>query len=158
GRDHETLITRTKDPHDNATPSGNSMAVTGLLRLAKLTGRSEWQDKAERTLQLYHELLEAHPMAGGPMLCALDFHLGPVQEFAVVGGMKDEDTQRVLKSIRAGFRPNKVVAVKSPGDALEDDLVPLLAGKSSAGAVTTYICENFTCQAPLLGADAVDVA
>ena len=46
--DHEALIARTKDPHDNATPSGNAMAVTALLRLAKLTGRSDLQDKAER--------------------------------------------------------------------------------------------------------------
>ncbi len=32
GRDHESLIARGKDPHDNAIPSGNSMAVTALLR------------------------------------------------------------------------------------------------------------------------------
>src|SRR5437868_8495237 len=29
GKGHEALIARTKDPHDNATPSGNAMAVTG---------------------------------------------------------------------------------------------------------------------------------
>ena len=48
GHDHEALIARTKDPHDNAMPSGNAMAVTALLRLAKLTGRADLHDKAER--------------------------------------------------------------------------------------------------------------
>ena len=48
GRDHEQLIARTKDPHDNAIPSGNAMAVTALLRLAKLTGRSDLQQRPSR--------------------------------------------------------------------------------------------------------------
>src|SRR5262249_32886836 len=56
GRDHETLIARGKDPHDNAIPSGNSMAVTALLRLARLTGRMDLQEKAEATLRLFRGL------------------------------------------------------------------------------------------------------
>ncbi len=97
GRDHESLIARGKDPHDNAIPSGNSMAVTALLRLVKLTGRMDLQEKAETTLRLYRGLLAAHPLAAGQMLLALDFHLGPVQEIAVVGDPASEDTRRVLR-------------------------------------------------------------
>src|SRR6202043_1530542 len=44
GRDHEELIARTKDPHDSSIPSGNAMAVTALLHLAKLTGRIDLQE------------------------------------------------------------------------------------------------------------------
>src|SRR6202030_3738115 len=108
--DHEQLIARGKDPHDSSIPSGNSMAVTALLRLAKLTGRGDLLEKAEATLRLFSNLLEQSPMAGGQMLLALDFYLGPVQEFAVVGDAKDEETRQVLRLIRQGFRPNKVVA------------------------------------------------
>src|SRR5208283_153279 len=80
GKDHESLIARNKDPHDNATPSGNSMAVKALLRLAKLTGDADLLGKAQRTLQLFGGLMGRSPMAAGQMLCALDFHLGPVKE------------------------------------------------------------------------------
>jgi uncharacterized protein YyaL (SSP411 family) len=159
GRDHEALIARGKDPHDNATPSGNAMAVTALLRLVKLTGRADLRDKAETTLRLYRGLLASHPMAAGQMLIALDFHLGPVQEFAVVGDPSAPDTRRVLRAIRGGFRPNKVVALQpATGAAAEDDLLPLLAGKTARGAVTTYVCQDFACQAPLVGAEAVEAA
>jgi uncharacterized protein YyaL (SSP411 family) len=158
GRDHEQLIARTKDPHDNATPSGNAMAVTALLRLAKLTGRADLRDKAERTLRLFRGLMEASPMAAGQMLIAYDFDLGPVQEFAVVGDLVNDETKRVLRAIRGGFRPHKVVALKASGDDKADALLPLLAGKGSSGSVTTYICENFTCAAPLVGAAAVEAA
>ncbi|MCI0377409.1 MAG: thioredoxin domain-containing protein [Gemmataceae bacterium] len=147
GKDHEQLLTRSKDPHDNATPSGNSMAVTGLLRLYKLTGRTELFDKAERTLNVYRGLLEASPLAAGQMLIVLDFYLGPVQEFALVGG--GHEAAEALRLIRQGFRPNKVVAHQvTSGDHAP---VTLLEEKKSDDGVTTYICENFTCQASAVG-------
>src|SRR5262249_43379276 len=148
-----------KDAQDSSTPSGNALAVTGLLRLAKLTGRRDLLTKAERTLRLFGKLLEASPMAGGQMLLALDFHLGPVQEFAVVGDPANEKTRRALQIIRGAFRPNKVVALKSAGSAsTEEEMVPLLADKQAAGDVTTYVCENFTCQAPLVGVESLEAA
>jgi len=68
-----------------------------------------------------------------------------------------EETKRVLRAIRRGFRPNAVVALKAPAmDAKTEKPIPLLAGKTGRGAVTTYICENFACQAPLVGAEAVE--
>jgi uncharacterized protein YyaL (SSP411 family) len=155
GRDHETLIARTKDPHDNAIPSGNSMAVTALLRLAKLTGRQDLHEKAEATLRLYRGLLAAHPMAAGQMLIALDFYLGPVKELAVIGDLAGAQTRRVLKAIHSRFRPHVVIAHGSPQ---AERVLPLLEGKTSLGPVTTYICENFACQAPLVGADAAVAA
>jgi uncharacterized protein YyaL (SSP411 family) len=160
GRDHEALIARNKDPHDNAVPSGNSMAVTGLLRLAKLTGRDDLRDKAEATLRLYRGLLASHPTAAGQMLIALDFYLGPVDEIAVVDGTPgtEEETRRVLRAIRRGFHPNRVVASKSFDDPALEKLIPLLADKPAGAATTMYICRDFACQAPLVGAAAAEAA
>jgi uncharacterized protein YyaL (SSP411 family) len=160
GRDHEALIARTKDPQDNAVPSGNAMAVTALLRLAKLTGRGDLLDRAETTLRRFRGLLAGHPMAAGQWLTALDFYLGPVQEFAVVGDPAAADTRRVLRAVRGGFRPNKVVALRPAGaaGAAAERAVPLLAGKMADGAVTTYVCQDFACQAPLVGPEAVEAA
>ena len=160
GRDHESLIARGKDPHDNAIPSGNSMAVTALLRLVKLTGRMDLQEKAETTLRLYRGLLGAHPLAAGQMLLALDFHLGPVQEIAVIGDPSTEDTRRVLRLLAGSFQPHRVLALKSPGGEEKklDELLPLLSGKTSQGSVAVYVCQNFTCQAPLIGVETVETA
>jgi uncharacterized protein len=160
GRDHEALIVRTKDPQDNATPSGNSMALTALLRLAKLTGRGDLLQKAEAGLKHFAGLMSSHPTAAGQMLIALDFYLGPVQEFAVVGDPKAEETQRVMRAIRSGFRPNKVVAMKDikANSPNAERILPLLAGKESTGTVTTFICQNFACQKPLIGIDEVERA
>jgi len=158
GRGHEQLIARTKDPHDNATPSGNAVAVTALLRLAKLTGRGDLEERAVRTLRLFEGLMSTAPMAAGQMLIALDFHLGPVQEFAVVGELDQAETKRVLALIRGGFRPNQVVCWKRGVGASEpvERLIPLLDNRNAQGLVTTYICENMTCRAPIVGARALE--
>jgi uncharacterized protein len=151
GKDHETLIARNKDPHDNAIPSGNSMAVSALLRLAKLTGDADLDDKARRTLQLFRGLMSRSPTAAGQMLCALDFHLGPVQEIAVIGEASDPEVVEVLRLLRQPFRPHQVLAWTPDGD----DELPLLKGRVAKGAVTTYVCENFACQAPIVGVQAL---
>ena len=150
-KDHETLIARTKDPHDNATPSGNSMAVTGLLRLAKLTGDSDLLGRCEQTLQLFRGLMGRSPMAAGQMLNALDFYLGPVREIAVVGAAANPEVIEVLRLLRRPFRPHQVVAWQADSEGK----LALLKDRGPLGGVTTYVCESFTCQAPIVGAKAL---
>jgi uncharacterized protein YyaL (SSP411 family) len=159
GRDHEALIARTKDPHDSSIPSGNGLAVSALLRLHALTGEPDLLRKAETTLRLFHGLMTQAPMAVGQMLLALDFHLGPVQEFAVVGDPANEEVRRVMAAIRRDFRPNHVVAMKPAGViANTERIIPLLADRPGEGSVTLYVCENFVCQKPLVGAEAAERA
>lgn len=155
--DHEELIARTKDLHDGSTPSGNAVAVTVLLRLAKLLDRRDFAAKAEETLRGYRETMADHPAAAGQMLIALDFYLGPVQEIAVVGRMSDSDTRFAIGVIRKAFRPNQVIAFHDPSSGIAPDFIPLLKEKSMVdGKVTVYVCENFACQAPLVGVEAVE--
>ena len=49
--DHEELLARSKDRYDSVVPSGNSVAVRNLLRLAALTKNDSYRDKAEATLK-----------------------------------------------------------------------------------------------------------
>jgi uncharacterized protein YyaL (SSP411 family) len=149
---HEPLITRTKDSFDGSTPSGNAMAATGLLRLSALTGREDLRVAAERTLATFAGLMEQSPGAAGQMLIALDFHQGPVKVIAVIGS--GEPAARVLTAARERFLPHAVLAGHDPatGEA-SGDLIPLLKDRIARGDVTTYVCEKFTCQAPVMGVE-----
>jgi hypothetical protein len=164
GKRHEPLIVRSKDPHDGSVPSGNSMAAIALLRLAKLTGRPDFEEKAVRTIRLVRGGMEEMPSAYGQMLVALDFYLGPVEEFAVVGSAKAKDTAEALQIIQSGFQPNKVVALLDTDLKASErqkliKLVPLLEGKDGNGKeVTIYICKDFVCQAPIVGIEALKAA
>ncbi|WZO97826.1 thioredoxin domain-containing protein [Isosphaeraceae bacterium EP7] len=159
GKNHEALITRQKDAYDNATPSGNAMAATGLLRLAALTGRADLEALGRSTLQSIHTILEKVPMAAGQSMVALDFLLAPSREFAVFAGADPDEFRSVLAAIAARFLPHKVVAPASPQATAPADLVPLLARRAAReGKTTTYICERFTCQAPITGLEPLKAA
>ena len=164
-KDHETLIARTKDLHDSSIPSGNGTAATALLRLAKLSGRDDLRDKAVRTLQLCRSLMERSPLAAGQLLLALDFHLGPVEEIVIVGDPRVEETKKVLAALHGKFRPHHVLATSfvSAGDDPDwdtsvEETMPVLKGKTALGEVTTYVCRDYACQTPLVGAEAAVAA
>jgi uncharacterized protein YyaL (SSP411 family) len=138
--DHERLLARRKDLEDHPIPSGNASAAYGLLRLAALTGEYSYEAQAVSVLRLLHELAARHPQAFGHLLQAMDFHLSPVKEVALVG----EDLRRLERVVRGEFRPHIVVA----GGAA--DGVPLLQDRPLVdGRAAAYVCERFACKAPV---------
>jgi uncharacterized protein len=153
GRDHEKLVARLKDHHDGSTPSGNGMAVTALVRLAQYTGEAKWRDAAERTLRAFRGLLSEQPFSVAQMLTALDWHLGPTEQVAIIGEPTATDTQRVLRAARQSYAPLRLVAARAPR---ADSTIPWLQDKSGGDIVTTYVCRDFVCAAPLVGAEASD--
>jgi uncharacterized protein YyaL (SSP411 family) len=151
-KDHERLVARPQDVTDNAIPSGTSLAVDVLLRAGMLLGEPSWTDRATATLQRLAPTAAKAPLAFGRLLTAVDFHLGPVVELAVIGSPQDEQTQRLLQVARERFLPNRVVAVAPAGGA-----IPLLADRRALeGRPTAYLCEHFVCQAPT--AEAAELA
>ena len=162
--DSEKLISRQKDLQDSATPSGNSMAATAVLRLGKLTGRSDYIEAAVGALRSAVGLMQRYPSAAGQMLIALDWHLGPTYEIAILGNAKDQQTTEAIQALSQHYIPNKLIAFRGheaasgAADELRGDrstaLDPLFAGKLvSDEATTVYICENFACQAPVVGVE-----
>jgi hypothetical protein len=160
GNHHEALIARQKDVYDNATPSSSGMAATALLRLAALTGRDDLGRIGRETLEAAQLVLDKAPAAAGQSLIALDFLLAPTREFAVISGDDREEFAAVLRRLHAEFRPHKVVA-PAPGPVPVDlaRRVPLLADRpAQQGRATVYICQHFTCQAPVLGLEGLESA
>jgi uncharacterized protein YyaL (SSP411 family) len=146
--DATPLIARRKDLEDAPIPSGGSSAALGLLRLAALSGEGELERNAVSHLQLLHELAPRHPTAFGHLLQALDFHLNPVHEVALVG---PEDGRRELEgAYRSTLRPRSVLAA-GPGGTTS--AVPLLDGRAPVdGRAAAYVCRQFACRAPVIDA------
>ncbi|MEK6236054.1 MAG: thioredoxin domain-containing protein, partial [Planctomycetales bacterium] len=159
----EQLPVRPKDFQDASVPSGTAMAATALLRLGKLTGQAEWLKAAERALQSHAAIMSQAPSAVGQMLCATDFLLGPTRELVLLGDPADPAVIETLAAIRSRFLPNTQVALRDPAATNSDSasatsthLDRLFHGKQpGAESPTLFICENFACQAPAVGKQAV---
>ena len=146
--DHETLITRPRDLQDNATPSGNAMAVTALLRLAGFTNDWRYADIAHQALAQMQPLMAQYPLGFGQWLQALAYALSQPREIAIVGDPEAADTQALLNVVRSGYRPFQVVALGEP--TAQPPAVPLLRDRGLLdGQAAAYVCRDFTCQAPV---------
>jgi len=153
GKSHESLIVRAKDYFDNATPSGNSVAATVLLRLTTLTGREHYRNLATALLREVGDQIRRYPSGFGYALSAVDFLLSTPKEVAIVGEAA-ADIHPLLSETWRRYLPNKVVA-PGFGENLQaaGEVTPLLANRPRVNNLATaYVCENFTCQHPVTGA------
>jgi len=160
GKDHPELIVRSKSAYDGATPSGASMAVHVLLRLAILLNQPDLREKAKITFSLYGHTMKTAPSGSAQMLCGVDFLIDAPKEIAIVGNPLSEQTQEILRNIHRRFVPNKVIALLNPNTEEKqeiEELIPLLAGKASIdGKTTIYVCQNYACQLPTTDIDDLD--
>jgi uncharacterized protein YyaL (SSP411 family) len=145
--DYETLATRPRDLQDNATPTGNAMAVTALLKLAGFTNDLRYVDIAHEALAQMESMMAQYPLGFGQWLQALACALSKPREIAIIGYSDSADTQALLHVVRDGYRPFQVVALGAPD---RDMAVPLLQDRGlMEGQAAAYVCRDFTCQAPV---------
>jgi uncharacterized protein YyaL (SSP411 family) len=151
GSDAEALVIRPKDLYDNAVPSGNSVAADMLQRLAWLTGESGYEDPATSALRVVRDVLARAPSGFGYALCALDRHVGPGHEVAIVGDPSQTETRALADEVTVKrFLPNVVLAVAPPHDVAARDAVALLQDRPQRdGRPTAYVCRRFVCQLPV---------
>jgi uncharacterized protein len=144
--DHETLITRPRDVYDNATPSGTSLAVDLLLRLAELFDDREARDRATKVANSLAPAVARYPLAFGHMLGCVDMLVNGAVELALVGDPAS-DTFRDLGRIAADrYVPSLVVA---GGDTNGAGEITLLRDRDLInGRATAYVCRNYACELP----------
>jgi uncharacterized protein len=151
-KEGESLIAREKDLYDGATPSGNSVTALNFLRLGRITGNPDWEEKADHLFRSFSGKVSGYPMAYTQFLNALDFMIGPGQEIVVAGDRGQRATQQLISRIQRAFLPNKAFLFRPEGEESRsiinlssylESLIPL------NHQPTVYLCEQFACRAPI---------
>src|SRR6266849_6204584 len=146
-----SLLMQTREDYDGAEPSPNSVAALNLLRLAQMTDRRAWTEKAEKTFGASARRLQTRPEALPQMACALDFRLSKPKQVIIAGQNNAADTIALLRLVHERFLPNKILLL-ADGAAGQKQLAHWLPFIESVarkqGRATAYICENYVCKLP----------
>jgi hypothetical protein len=148
GVDADPLIVRPKDYQDNATPSENSLAAAGLLRLAAFTGERVYEARAAAWVASLAPVLGEHPTAFAYLLGAYERLVTPPIEVVVVGARDDPLAAALRDELRGRLLPASVI-VSADGDVVAAPPTPLLELRAMVeGRATAYVCEHFACRRP----------
>ena len=144
--DHERLIHRVKNGHDNATPAGNGIAASVLQRLGHLIGEPRYLDAAERALKAFKSGLDRHASAHASLCIALEDYVAP-PSIVILRGDRAAMTEW-KRTLDALYVPRATVIALPAGlaglpPALDKRVEGLPAG------VNAWVCQGVTCLPPI---------
>jgi uncharacterized protein len=155
--DAEPLFVRAKESRDGVIPSGYSVAVMNLLRLATILDRDDFRDLAERSFRAVAGEVDQSPFGRERLLEAMDAFCTPTKEVVIIGSQQAAETGRLIAASRRGYDPYRIVLLLDPAAPGAEEwrgCIPSLAGKKMLdGKPTAYLCVNRTCGRPVTMAE-----
>ncbi len=142
--DHEKLLYRPKTGADDAIPSGNALAVSGLLELGALLAETRYLQTAEKALTRFSDELRRHPSINASMSIALQ-KLDPAFATVIIRG-KSDDMKRWSDRVNREYSPG-LQCFAIPDHA--DKLPPSLAVYKTRPETCAYICRGNQCGPPV---------
>jgi len=148
--DGEELIVRPKEVTDGALPSGNSIQLMNLLRLARFTGRTELEERAAALSRWAGSSARSRPTGFTALLAGLHWAVGRPREVVVAGERGAEDTQALLQACHDTYTPTTVALHRPPGEGPDvTEVAPYTDPQTPLGGrAAAYVCRDFRCEAP----------
>ena len=154
----ESILVRRMEAFDGAVPSGSTVMLYNLLRLAHMTGGGRYARAADRLARSGADDLRSHPTAHTFMLVALDFLIGPSPEVVIAGREDDGTVHELIRAVRGVYAPNKVVLFR-PEQEKDPPIVEVSPftrrQRAVQGKPSCYLCTDFTCRLPFFSRDEV---
>jgi uncharacterized protein len=147
--DASTLL-RPRITADESIPSGNSVEIMNLIRIARITADSGHATVARSAIQSTAASVDLAPSASAHFLSALDFDRGPSFEVVLAG----KDSPMLRREVFRPFVPNKVVIHHPSRRSPIEQIAPYVELQGPVrGKPAVYVCTDHLCRVP-----ATDVA
>jgi hypothetical protein len=148
--DSEKILIREKKIYDSATPSGNSVELSNLIHISRLTEDPELEKMAVKMETSFSEDVEKLPTGHTYFITGVDFEVGPSFEIVIVGKSGAIDTLNMLNTLKNYYIPNKVIILKDIDNPSDVNKIAesFEYKKSIDGMATAYICTGDSCKKP----------
>jgi hypothetical protein len=150
----ESVILRMKDDNDGAEPAASSVAALNLLRLSQIHDdpAAAGADRARKTIDAFATALTHFASAMPQMLVAFDYSLSKPRQIVIAGRKDAPETKALLREVNRHFLPKTVVFLADGAEGqkyLAERNEAIRAMSPIDGKSAAYVCENFTCKAPV---------
>jgi hypothetical protein len=150
----DKLFIRSKDFHDGALPSGNSVAFYDLIMLDRLTGNSLWTNEIELTIDAYEKQMQKYPTGYSFFLTALDISIHPGMEIVINGNKKNIDIMNAVRIAQSAYNPGQVIHQRNSENFRElGEIAPYTLTMGDPEKTGFHVCQDFTCQQPVTSVD-----
>ncbi len=143
----EELLGRQKQIYDGAIPSSNSVAIISLIRLSRITGRTDFESYANSIGEYFSSDIIRSGSSITHGLQAIQYLNNSPKEIVIV-----DDTfpsKKVLSEIRTVFSPFKVCLFKNSERIDICEFANYTQAMERINeSITFYYCSNHTCENP----------
>ena len=150
--DMPNSVLRIKEDYDGAEPSPNSLAALNLVRLSALLATDTWKQQAEKIFALFGSTLQSSPSSVPVMAIAFDLHHRGKQQIVLAGDSTTPEFKALANHLHRKFLPNAAL-LHADGSTAQAWLAThneaIADMKPVSGQPAAYVCQNFTCQAPV---------
>jgi uncharacterized protein len=155
--DGEKVLLREKKSYDSAIPSGNSIELLNLLKIAMLTENIELESMIKKLESAFSEIVKRSPTSHTQFISGVDFIISPSYNVLIVGEENSEATAKILDSVFKKFNPNKVVIFKDINKPeVANKIAASIKHKNSLdGYATGYVCAAGSCKLPTTDPDEI---
>ncbi|MFW9920005.1 MAG: thioredoxin domain-containing protein [Candidatus Thorarchaeota archaeon] len=147
----EKILSRQIEGYDGAIPSGNSVAMYNLIRMGRMLGAIEYEDKAMKIAEHFSSILSTAGTGFSMMLIALEFSLGPTHEIVIAGDAEASETIDMISLLSKEFLPRATVLLRGTENqrAMLSKLAPYTKyHESIKKKPTAFVCIEKNCKLP----------
>ena len=146
----DPLIVRPKELYDGAIPSGNSIHLNNLIRIARLTGDSKWERAAAHLCRFFETPVQEQPLNFMQALLAFQGTFQGANEIVIAGNYEPQIDQW-LEWLQIHRNPFDLVIHITDQNREQWAQVATFTKRMLPidGKSSIYICQAFECKQPI---------
>jgi uncharacterized protein YyaL (SSP411 family) len=143
-----------KDDNDSAEPAASSVAALNLLRLSQFRDdpAAAGAERARKTIDSFAATLSHFPSAMPQLVVAIDYSLSKPRQIVIAGKKDSPEAKAILREVHRHFLPDTILLLADGAEGqkyLGDKNEAIRAMSMVDGKSAAYVCESFTCKAPV---------